>query len=91
MSNPAEVEALSRKIKQDSAFLDKLYEVTGQVIVGQQHMLDRLLIGLLTKGHILLEGMPGLAVVFPSEFQRRITSCQNRHSHAHSTPNVARA
>ncbi len=61
MSNPAEVEALSRKIKQDSAFLDKLYEVTGQVIVGQQHMLDRLLIGLLTKGHILLEGMPGLA------------------------------
>ncbi|HNE28076.1 MAG TPA: MoxR family ATPase [Saprospiraceae bacterium] len=61
MSNPAEVEALSRKIKHDSAFLEKLYQVTGQVIVGQQHMLDRLLIGLLTKGHILLEGMPGLA------------------------------
>ncbi|MBL7697606.1 MAG: MoxR family ATPase [Chitinophagaceae bacterium] len=44
-----------------SAFIDKLRDEVGKVIVGQHYMLDRLLIGLLTNGHILLEGVPGLA------------------------------
>ncbi len=57
----ADVEALNRAIEAERAFIDRLWEATGQVIVGQSHMLERLLIGLLTKGHILLEGMPGLA------------------------------
>ena len=61
MQHPADMEALNRFVQSESAFLDKLSAVTSNVIVGQQAMLNRLLVGLLTKGHILLEGMPGLA------------------------------
>jgi MoxR-like ATPase len=61
MQQPVNMDALNSMIQEESAFLDKLKSVTAKVIVGQEMMLDRLLIGLLTKGHILLEGMPGLA------------------------------
>ncbi len=61
MQQPSDVEALNRAIAADRAFIDRLRETTAQVIVGQSEMMERLLIGLLTKGHILLEGMPGLA------------------------------
>jgi MoxR-like ATPase len=57
----ANMEVLSRLIKTESEFLTTLYNATAQVIVGQHGMTERLLIGILTKGHILLEGMPGLA------------------------------
>jgi len=56
-----DIEALNKQIYLDSAFVEKLNQETSQVIVGQKNMIDRLLIGLLTKGHILLEGLPGLA------------------------------
>ncbi len=56
-----DIEALNQQIYQDSAFIEKLNEETGKVIVGQQHMIERLLLGLLSKGHVLLEGLPGLA------------------------------
>ena len=56
-----DVEAITRLVQAESAFLPKLAEATAKVIVGQEAMMDRLLIGLLTRGHILLEGMPGLA------------------------------
>lgn len=61
MNTQVNIEALNDEIRQESAFLEQLRTETGKVIVGQQHMIERLLIGLLTKGHILLEGMPGLA------------------------------
>lgn len=61
MSQYVDIEALNHQIYLESAFLDKLYQQTGQVIVGQQNMLERLMIGILAKGHILLEGVPGLA------------------------------
>jgi MoxR-like ATPase len=61
MPQPVNMDALNSLIQEESAFLDKLKAVTANVIVGQHMMLERLLIGLLTKGHILLEGMPGLA------------------------------
>jgi MoxR-like ATPase len=61
MQQPVDVEALNRYVQVESAFLDQLISATSKVIVGQQAMLERLLVGLLTKGHILLEGMPGLA------------------------------
>ncbi len=61
MQQHTDTEALNRQIHAESAFLDKLTAATAQVIVGQQAMIERLLIGLLTRGHILLEGMPGLA------------------------------
>jgi MoxR-like ATPase len=61
MQHHVDIEALNHQIHLESAFLEKLNAETGKVIVGQEAMLERLLIGLLTRGHILLEGMPGLA------------------------------
>ena len=56
-----DIKSLNEKIEKESAFVDLLYIELGKVIVGQQQMLERLLIGLLGEGHILLEGVPGLA------------------------------
>ena len=56
-----DIEALNQQIFADSAFVEKLQEETGKVIVGQSQMIERLLLGLLTRGHVLLEGLPGLA------------------------------
>jgi MoxR-like ATPase len=61
MQNYIDIQALNQRIHQESAFIEQLKAETAKVIVGQEHMIERLLIGLLTKGHILLEGMPGLA------------------------------
>src|SRR6201747_295401 len=56
-----DIRQLNTKIQYQAAFIDRLRDEVGRVIVGQHHMLDRLLIGLLSNGHILLEGVPGLA------------------------------
>ncbi|MEC8211251.1 MAG: MoxR family ATPase [Bacteroidota bacterium] len=56
-----DIKSLNEKIEKESAFVDLLQIELGKTIVGQQHMLERLLIGLLGEGHILLEGVPGLA------------------------------
>ncbi|MCY4215413.1 MAG: MoxR family ATPase [Flavobacteriaceae bacterium] len=56
-----DISELNERIKTESAFVDLLNLELSKVIVGQQHMLDSLLIGLIGKGHILLEGVPGLA------------------------------
>ena len=56
-----DIKSLNEKIEKESAFVDLLQIELGKIIVGQQHMLERLLIGLLGEGHILLEGVPGLA------------------------------
>jgi len=56
-----DVLALQEKIAAESAFIAPLKEEIGKAIIGQQYMLDRLLLALLTQGHILLEGVPGLA------------------------------
>lgn len=56
-----DIGALNEKIQQESAFIDILSFEMNKVIIGQKHMVDRLLIGLLGRGHILLEGVPGLA------------------------------
>jgi MoxR-like ATPase len=61
INNSLEMEALNEQIYKDSAFMDTLNQEIGNVIIGQKYMTDRLLIGLLTGGHVLLEGMPGLA------------------------------
>jgi MoxR-like ATPase len=55
------IEALNQQIYIDSSFVDKIKSETSKTIVGQQRMLERLLLGMLTGGHVLLEGMPGLA------------------------------
>ena len=56
-----DIVALNEKIKNESAFIDLLMSEIGKVIVGQKVMVERLVIGLLGNGHILLEGVPGLA------------------------------
>lgn len=56
-----DIRQLNEKIQYQSAFIDTLKTEIGRVIVGQHYMLDRLLIGMLSNGHILLEGVPGLA------------------------------
>jgi MoxR-like ATPase len=56
-----DIKAINEKIQRESAFVDALQLELGKVIVGQKYMVERLLIGLLSNGHILLEGVPGLA------------------------------
>lgn len=57
----ADIAQINERIKEESTFISLLKSEIGKVIVGQSKMVDRLLIGLLTRGHILLEGVPGLA------------------------------
>jgi MoxR-like ATPase len=56
-----DIEVIQEKIQQESAFVTRLLDEVGRVIVGQKYMVERLLIGLLANGHVLLEGVPGLA------------------------------
>jgi len=61
MQASVDIEALNQQIYQESAFLETLDQEASRVIVGQKYMLQRLLLGLLADGHVLLEGLPGLA------------------------------
>lgn len=56
-----EISALNEKIKQESAFIDVLLNEIGKVIVGQRTIVEKMIVGLISNGHILLEGVPGLA------------------------------
>ena len=56
-----DMQALGERIEEASAFIDDIFKELGRVIVGQKYMVDRLMIGLLADGHVLLEGVPGLA------------------------------
>jgi len=58
---PTTVDAINEKVKRESAFISKLIEEMEKVIVGQKYLLERLIVGLLANGHILIEGVPGLA------------------------------
>ncbi len=76
---PQDIRELNEKIEKESAFIDAILLEMGKVIVGQKEMVERLLIGLLANGHVLLEGVPGLAKTlavrtlagtFQAKFQR---------------------
>jgi len=56
-----DVNVLTEEVRQTSAFLDDVFAQVGRVVVGQRHMVERVMIGLLTGGHCLIEGVPGLA------------------------------
>ena len=58
MENKINIKEINEKIEKESAFIDLLLFELNKVIVGQKPMIERLLIGLLGKGHILLEGVP---------------------------------
>src|SRR4051794_37368978 len=56
-----DITALTEQVRKESAFLDDVFAQVGKVVVGQRDMIERVLIGLLTGGHCLIEGVPGLA------------------------------
>jgi len=56
-----DIRSINEMVKAESAFVDAILAETGRRVVGQRYMLERLLIGILTGGHVLLEGVPGLA------------------------------
>ena len=56
-----EIEVIQARIQETSAFVDRLFKEMARVVVGQKTMVERLLIGLLSDGHVLMEGVPGLA------------------------------
>jgi MoxR-like ATPase len=60
-SKSLDIEVIQQKIRQESAFVERLLAEVGSVIVGQKTMVERLLVGLLADGHVLMEGVPGLA------------------------------
>ncbi|HYD41318.1 MAG TPA: MoxR family ATPase [Anaeromyxobacter sp.] len=57
----AEIQAVQEEVFTRAAFVERLLDETGKVVVGQRYVVERVLIGLLTSGHVLLEGVPGLA------------------------------
>ena len=61
MYTAEDIRQLNERIQYQGQFIDRVRTEIGKVIIGQQYMLDRLLIGLLSNGHVLLEGVPGLA------------------------------
>ncbi|MCF8361526.1 MAG: MoxR family ATPase [Prolixibacteraceae bacterium] len=61
MTDSTDIKALNEKIEKESQFVDMLNMEMKKVIVGQKHLVESLLIGLLSNGHVLLEGVPGLA------------------------------
>jgi MoxR-like ATPase len=61
MNTQIDIRELNERIQRESSFVDLITMEMNKVIVGQKHMVERLLIGLLANGHILLEGVPGLA------------------------------
>ena len=61
MNQVIDIRELNERIERQSAFVDALVMGMNQTIVGQKHLVESLLIGLLSDGHILLEGVPGLA------------------------------
>ena len=61
MQNPVDIKELQARVERESSFVDALTLGMSQMIIGQKHLVESLLIGLLSDGHILLEGVPGLA------------------------------
>lgn len=55
------IEAINKKVAQESAFIKKIFSGLEEVIVGQRYLLERLLVGLMANGHMLIESVPGLA------------------------------
>jgi MoxR-like ATPase len=61
MTTPTDIKEINERVQKESIFVAQLKNEIGQVIVGQDYIVERMLIGLLADGHILLEGVPGLA------------------------------
>ncbi len=80
------VESIRRTVEAKSRFVARLRREIGAVIVGQQYMIDRLLVGLLANGHVLVEGVPGLAKTLAVKTLAQATNC--RFSRIQFTPDL---
>jgi len=81
-----EITELNEKIKQESEFIDLLFSEIGKAIVGQKQMVERLVIGLLANGHVLLEGVPGLAKTLA--IKSLASSMQAKYQRIQFTPDL---
>jgi MoxR-like ATPase len=81
-----DIREINEKIQHESAFIELLNMELGKVIVGQKYMLDRLLVGLLSNGHILLEGVPGLAKTLA--IKSLSSAIQSKFSRLQFTPDL---
>ena len=86
MAEAIDIRELNIRIAQKSAFVTNLVTGMNQVIVGQQHLIDSLLIGLLSDGHILLEGVPGLAKTLAIKTLSQLISA--KYSRIQFTPDL---
>lgn len=86
MAEVIDIRELNIRIEQKSAFVTNLVTGMNQVIVGQQHLIDSLLIGLLSDGHILLEGVPGLAKTLAIKTLSQLISA--KYSRIQFTPDL---
>lgn len=71
-----DIRAINEKVKEESVFVEVVFKELEKIIVGQRHMLERLFIGLLCNGHMLLEGVPGLAKTLSIKTLSRIIKAQ---------------
>ena len=86
MSDASDIREQNLRIEQQSAFITTLVRGMEQVIVGQKHLVDSLLIGLLSDGHILLEGVPGLAKTLAIKTLSQLID--SRYSRIQFTPDL---
>ncbi len=71
-----DIQAITEKVKREGAMIQKILEEIGHSVVGQKNMLEKLLIGLLADGHVLLEGVPGLAKTTAVKSLANAVNCQ---------------
>jgi MoxR-like ATPase len=81
-----DIKALNERIQRESAFVEMINMEMSKVIIGQKHMVERLMIGLLSNGHILLEGVPGLAKTLAIKSLAQIIDA--RYSRIQFTPDL---
>ena len=86
MAEAIDIRELNIRIEQQSAFVTNLVAGMDRVIVGQKHLVDSLLIGLLSDGHILLEGVPGLAKTLAIKTLSQLIDSD--YSRIQFTPNI---
>jgi MoxR-like ATPase len=70
------VEAIRRSVEEQSRFVSRLRDAIARVIIGQQYMIDRLLVGILANGHVLVEGVPGLAKTTAVKTMAQAVACK---------------
>jgi MoxR-like ATPase len=86
MSEPFNLEVINQRVKEAAAWVPSLEAEIGKVIVGQKYLIDRLIVGLLANGHVLLEGVPGLAKTLSI---RTLADCvQAKFSRIQFTPDL---